>query len=57
MELMAITMLRAILAGARYPPDGIADTPEHRRLWDGIVASVEGLPPGVLPDIPADWAD
>jgi hypothetical protein len=57
MELMAITMLRAITAGARYPPDGIADTPENRRLWDEIAASVADLPPGVLPDIPADWAD
>lgn len=57
MELMAITMLRAIVSGARYPPDGIPDTPRNRKLWDQIKASVADLPPGVVPDIPAEWAD
>lgn len=57
MKLLAVTMLQAILAGARYPPPGIADTAEHRALWDRIAASVEDMPPGVMPDIPADWAD
>ena len=58
MELTAIAMLRAILAGAAYPPPGITDTRAHRELWDSIAADVERMTAaGITPEVPADWAD
>jgi hypothetical protein len=51
----AIGMLRAILAGQPYPPEGVADTPANKDLWAAICADIENMPGGVLPDIPADW--
>jgi hypothetical protein len=51
----AVQILRAILAGARYPPDGIPATPENRALWDKITADVAAMATAhVIPDIPAD---
>ncbi len=51
----AIAMLRALLAGARYPPPGVEDTPENRATWDALVADLDAMAArGVIPDIPAD---
>ena len=50
-------MYRAILAGEDYPPAGVADTPENRATWDRIVAELEAMPAGVIPQVPWDWSD
>jgi len=53
----ATVMLKAILAGESYTSTGLEDTTEHRDLWHKIAQSIEDLPPGVVPDIPAEYAD
>jgi hypothetical protein len=50
-------MLKAILAGDDFPPEGVPDTPATRQAWADIAQSVEDLPAGVIPEIPPDWAD
>jgi hypothetical protein len=52
-----VAMLKAILAGEDFPPDGVADTPANRAEWAAIAQGIEDLPPGVLPEIPTDWTD
>lgn len=48
-------MMRAILAGARYPPPGIEDTPANRALWAELAADMDRMEAlGIVPDIPAD---
>jgi hypothetical protein len=54
---VAAAMMREILAGGAYPPDGVPDTPANRTLWDQIGRDIESLPDGVVPDLPADWAE
>lgn len=52
----AITILKAIMMGKDYPPEGVADTPENREIWEKPKREIENLPPGTIVDIPADWA-
>lgn len=51
------TILKAIMLGDDYPPEGIADTPENREIWEKIKREIKNLPPGTVVDIPFDWAD
>ena len=30
----AIAILKAIMLGKDYPPEGVADTPENREIWE-----------------------
>lgn len=52
----ATAMLKAILAGEDYPPEGIPDTPHNQEVWERMKREIENLPPGTIVDIPADWA-
>jgi hypothetical protein len=52
---VAVQLLRAQLDGQDYPPPGVEDTPANHELWDEIAASIDALPPGVLPDVPLDY--
>ena len=54
---VATAILKAIMAGGGYPPDGVPDTPRNRRVWDKMKQEVSSLPPGEAIDIPSDWAD
>ena len=53
----AMAMLKALLRGDEYPPPSVEDTPRNRELWDAIAADIEAMPPGVMPDVPGDWAE
>lgn len=53
----ATAMLKAILAGKDYPPDGVPDTPHNRQVWERMKHEIENLPPGTIVDIPFDWAE
>lgn len=46
----------AIMQGDDYPPEGVEDTPESRRVWDETKREVENMPPGAVVEIPFDWA-
>lgn len=52
----AVAILRALLAGDGYPPEGVPDTPANAALWAEYAQALEDLPGGVTADIPADWA-
>jgi hypothetical protein len=53
----ATAILMAIMRGDDYPPAGVADTPESRRVWDGTKRDVENKPLGAVVDVPFDWAE
>jgi hypothetical protein len=53
----AVAILKAIMQGDDYPPKGVADTPDNRRMWDEIKREIENMSPGMIVDIPFDWAD
>lgn len=42
--------------GDGYPPAVVADTPENRLVWDETAREIANLRPGVVVDIPGDWA-
>ena len=50
-------MLKAILAGKDYPPEGVPDTAHNQEMWEQIKREIEDLPPGTVVDIPSDWAE
>jgi hypothetical protein len=54
---VATAILKAIMAGGDYPPEGVPDTPHNRGVWDRMKRDVENVPPGEVVDIPSDWAD
>jgi hypothetical protein len=47
-------MLKAILAGEDYPPEGVPGTPHNQEVWERMKREIENLPPGTIVDIPAD---
>ncbi len=53
----AVAMMRAILLGQAWPPEGIEDTAVNRALWDEITADIRALPSNVIPEIPFEWPD
>ena len=53
----AAAILKVIMRGDDYPPEGVADTPDNRRIWDEAKREIENVPPGSVVDIPFDWAD
>jgi hypothetical protein len=52
----AVQMQIAIQLGQKYPPDGVADTPDNRQLLDDIAQALAGMPPGTVVDTPSDPA-
>lgn len=54
---VATMILKAIMAGGAYPPEGVPDTPHNRQVWESMKADVDSLPPGGIVDIRPDWAD
>lgn len=53
----ATLILRAIMAGEEFPPDGVADTPHNRQVWDSMKQEAGSIPSGDVVDIPHDWTD
>lgn len=52
---VAITILKAIMLGDDYPPEGVEDTPENRRTWETTKRQVEEIvAAGGIVDIPSD---
>lgn len=51
----SVIMLKALLAGESYPPDGITPSPEAKAQWDQIASELASMPAGVVPDIPWDY--
>ena len=49
----AVALLIAVVFGRPWPPPGVPDTPRNRALREEIIAEVDALPPGVIPDVPA----
>jgi hypothetical protein len=54
---VATAILKAIMGGGEYPPDGVPDTPHNRQVWGSMKREVANLPPGATIDLPSDWAD
>jgi hypothetical protein len=54
---IATAMLKAILAGKDYPPEGVPNTAHNREMWERMKREIEDLPPGTVVDIPSDWAE
>lgn len=52
---VATAILKAIMAGGEYPPDGVPDTPHNRQVWDQMKREVGEVPAGDVVDIPSDW--
>lgn len=50
----AIAILKAIMRGDDYPPEGVEDTPDNRQTWETTRRQVEEMPPGAIIDIPSD---
>lgn len=42
----ATAMLKAILAGKDYPPEGVPDTAHNQEMWERIKREIEDLSPG-----------
>lgn len=53
---VAIALYRAVLAGQPFPAS-VPDTATNQALFAQITSDVESLPPGVVPDIPWDYAE
>ena len=53
---VATVILKAIMAGGGYPPDGVPDTPHNKQVWESMKQEIAELPPGETVDIPSDWA-
>ncbi|MGH3218966.1 MAG: hypothetical protein ACRDPY_09710 [Streptosporangiaceae bacterium] len=51
---VATAILKAILLGGDYPPEGVEDTPHNRQVWDAMKRDVGNVPPGDVVDIPSD---
>lgn len=47
-------LLKARVAKAQYPSD-VPRNAENLRLWDQIQQDIDGMPPGVVPDIPFEY--
>ena len=47
-------LLKARVAEADYPSD-VPRNAENLRLWDQIQQDIDGMPPGVVPDIPFEY--
>lgn len=55
---VSVTMLTAQLTGVPYPPPGVPDTAENKRLWEAIAADVAEMSVrGVVPEVPYEYAD
>lgn len=52
----AVQMQIAIQLGQKYPPDGVADTPDNRQLWDDITQALAAMPAGSVAETPSDPA-
>lgn len=51
-------MVVARALGGDFPPDGVADTPENRQLWDEIGADLAEMhKQHIGPDVPWEYAD
>jgi hypothetical protein len=51
-DVAAITT--AVILGRAWPPPGVPDTAATRAVRDKVAADIAAMPPGVIPDIPAD---
>jgi hypothetical protein len=51
---VAIKLTTAAGLGADFAAAGVPDTAENRALFARIKADVAKLPPGVIPDVPAE---
>lgn len=48
----------AVVTGAKWPPPGVEDTPENRKLRDKLTAEVKEIKDsGKTPYIPWEYAD
>lgn len=54
---VATAILKAIMRGEDYPPEGVPGTPHNRGVWDRMKHEIDNLPPGAIVDIPYDWAE
>ena len=53
---LAVRLLRAKLERSGFPPPGVQDTPQARRLWDQIGQDLAGMQEqGLAPHVPWDY--
>ena len=50
-----IAIETGIILSRPWPPAGVPDTPATRAMRDEIAAQIAGMPPGVIPEVPAEW--
>lgn len=51
----AVSILRAVIDELPFEDARVEDNDRNRQLYAETATAVAELPPGVMPDIPADW--